>query len=690
MAAPSTVTDPSVPINDGHPKSHPMDDEKRGLPIDRGGTWKTGQQEQPFDCNFSFHWKEYIVLSSRDRELHLIREGKLKPHKKLKSNTRTRREAMEQYLQLVYKQRPHIIIPEDNSISRNESPPPARTAEDVPENPGESSRGFYDSALGFPFHSLPRHLQASFLSIGTIPNSALLQLLWPMECAERRSPREISPEKTAEKTIFKTIPKVEEEKEVVEKEVEEVIEEPEEPNDIPAILQKITANMEEQSSPVSDVLPPPSPPSLPTLQRHEEKRTSLPQRPLISRLPRPRPQPTKPFRQTPVSVQPNPQDPPISPLPNMTAKAAPPSLDTNEEEEEQPLETPTVVPEIPPFILQFQDTSWFSRIFSDIQVEQAEFEARLLHGVLHMELPIRTELLHALQILYEQGNLRDLKGTYHTLMGALNSRRGINMKEVEDLDFLWFCLHFLIQMSGGRRELILELLVTCVQTHPSHRGRFLSLFKDIGVEDLHGFIGRQVTSWDSWEQGDGETLKRTCEDWLDTWTGRLMDYLHGAMAQRMNPQQSHRDGGKAPRALQGLGASPSHVESFNVTPSDVLNYYCELQMKSEVLTLSHADPADESTVLALPPVQRKRVLLRLGETSKSSQRRDQKGVSLPPIPQRLFPSVIPFINLPVKRISMNPFTPTLDGPGAAHLTGSLTQEAHQYFFLQQSYLESYY
>ncbi|XP_073468040.1 uncharacterized protein, partial [Aquarana catesbeiana] len=516
MAARSTVTDPSVPMNDGHLKSHPRDDEKRGLHIDRGGTWKNGQQEQ-----------EYILLSSRDRELHLIREGKLRPHKKLKSNTRTRREAMEQYLQLVYKQRPHIIIPEDDYIALNESLP-ARTAEDVSESPGESSRGFFDSALGFPFHSLPRHLQASFLSIGTIPNSALLQLLWPMEYADGRSPQEIYPEKKAEKPIFKNIPKVEEEKEVVEKKVEEVIEEPEESNDIPAILKKITASMEEQSTPVSDLLPPPStpsppsPPSLPTIQRHEEKRTSLPQRPLISRLPRPRPQATKPFRQTPVPVQLNSQDPPISPVPNVTPKAAPPSLDTDDEEEKWPLETPTVVPEIPPFVLQFQDTSWFSRIFSDIQAEHVEFEARLLHGVLHMELPIRTELLSALQILYEQGNLRDLKGTYHTLMGALNSRRGINMKEVEDLDFLWFCLHFLIQLSGGRRELILELLVTCVQTHPSHRGRFLSLFKDIGVEDPHGFIGRQVTSWDNWEQGDGETLKRTCEDWLDSWTGRLL------------------------------------------------------------------------------------------------------------------------------------------------------------------------
>lgn len=90
-------------------------------------------------------------------------------------------------------------------------------------------------------------------------------------------------QKTAEKPIFKNIPKVEEEKEVVEKKVEEVIEEPEESNDIPAILKKITASMEEQSTPVSDLLPPPStpsppsPPSLPTIQRHEEKRTSLPQ-----------------------------------------------------------------------------------------------------------------------------------------------------------------------------------------------------------------------------------------------------------------------------------------------------------------------------------------------------------------------------------------------------------------------------
>ncbi|XP_072269278.1 uncharacterized protein [Pyxicephalus adspersus] len=307
--------------------------------------------------------------------------------------------------------------------------------------------------------------------------------------------------------------------------------------------------------------------------------------------------------------------------------------DMDKEEKAWPWETPAAVPELPPFILQFQDTSWFSSIFSDTQ-------------------------------------------------------------EKEDLDFLWFSLQFLIRLSGGRREVILEILVTCVQTHPSHRERFLNLLKDIGVEDPHGFIGRQVTSWDSWEHKneDRKNLKRTCEHWLDSWTERLMDYLHAAMTPNKSQQKSHRDHGKAFRPInsQGIRVGLHHLESFNVAPSDVLNYYCEVQMKTEILTVRNAELGDESTVLALPPVHRTRALLRLGESSTYLQDKNQKGVFFPPVPQRLLPSAIPFINLPVKKISISPFSPTMDSLGAAHLTGSLAQEAHQYFILHQSYLESYY
>ncbi|XP_072269276.1 WD repeat-containing protein 97 [Pyxicephalus adspersus] len=245
MAACSTITDSPVPVHDSHLKSLPMDDRKQltqtwsllfkeGFQTDIGGTCKAGQQEQ-----------EYIMMSSRDQELHLIQQGKLRPHKKLKSNAKTRKEAMEQYLLHVYRQRPHIVMPEDNYVTHNESPP-ARTKEDVLDSPGERSRGFFsDSVLGFSPHSLPRHLQVSFLSAGAIPNSALLQLLRPVDCVEYRHPEETCPEKTAERR--KKNKNVEKKNILVEDKAEKDIEEPEKSNDIPAILQKISASMEKQS-----------------------------------------------------------------------------------------------------------------------------------------------------------------------------------------------------------------------------------------------------------------------------------------------------------------------------------------------------------------------------------------------------------------------------------------------------------
>ncbi|XP_068093933.1 WD repeat-containing protein 97 isoform X2 [Hyperolius riggenbachi] len=696
MKPPSVTRDPPITIPSDYLMSLSEDDRRRlsqpqsllhgyfaeSLHAEHDG--KNGEQEQG-----------YSLLSARDQDLNLILQGKIRPRKKPKRSKDTRREAMERYLQLFYRQRPRIVISEEDDINGEELCPD--TPREDPFIPPNSNKGFFtDSALGFSIHSLPRHLQSPFLSVGTIPNSAILQLLWPVECQSKTE--ELHPAKKYEHLMFKNISIGEEEKkenEDTEEKVEEYTEDVEEDNDIPAILQKITASIEEQkispSSSDTGLVPPPSPPPPPAGQEQGEKKASLPDKSILSRIPRPRPQQTKRSYPPVISEKPTLQDPPIPAVPKMSPVPAPPSPDSDREEHE---ETPPIVQETPVFILQFQDCSWFSSIFTDAQMEPSEFESRLLFGVVHSELLMRIQLLHALRSLYQQGYLKDLKGTFRTIVDVVESFVGTSLKAKEKLDFLWLCLRFLIELSGSNRQLVLALLMSCVLVHPSHRERFLSLFRDIGVEDPHGFIGRQVSAWDTWEHTENiRTLKRTCEDWLESWTVLLTDFLRSAMSQ--DPQKSHRDRGKAPPTSQSQGhirSSQRQVDSLaiDVAPSDVLNYFCEVQLRKEIQQMRGAAPGDGSTVLALPPIHRKRALLRLGESRMYVKPRDQKDVFLPQIPQKLLPNIIPFINLPLKKVSLCPFATTSERPGAPHLTGSLKQDVHRYFILQQSYLESYY
>ncbi|XP_075067587.1 WD repeat-containing protein 97 isoform X2 [Mixophyes fleayi] len=695
MESPSAVADPPVPVLESDLLSLSKEDKTRlALPkcwvqrgfedcfhIRKSGSAMGGNGLKEQECS---------LLSARNQELHLIQDGKLRPCKRRKSNKETKREAMEKYLHLFYRERPPITIPEQDYFNPDELliPPVFKQQETTPLVPLNGNRGFFtDSALGLSIHSLPKHLQTSLSSVGAVPNSALLQLLWPMEILENirplKKPNKLYSLITEELLPFQNIPNVEKKKEVITEKVEKATDESEELNEIPAILLKISPI---KSPATSDKGSPPRL-SLPPLS-HKTTSASVPQRTIISRIPRHRPLQTKIPRQSSVSVQPPSIEDPLSPVPNLSEKSSAPSPELHKAEQQV---EPPEVQEPPPFILQFQEMSWFPDILANVQTGYSDFESCLLQGVLQADFPVRKQLLQAVHTLHQQGHLIDPQKTFHTLVKAINT---VTRTQVfEDCEFLWFLLRVMMDLFRGSSELVLELLVTCVQVHPSHRDKFLALFDEIGVQDPHGFIGKKCSSWDNWEQTENsrKTQKQTCEEWLSRWTAQLIDYLQAAMTHPKGPRTSQvlipvrsQDRVRARRHK-----TLSESLSCDVTPSDVLNYYCEIQMKKEIQDMKDHDPEHGSTVLALPPIYRKRALLRLGETGTCLRRREE-GDSLPPIAQSLLPGIITFINLPLNKVTLSPLTTSPDRSVTAPLTGSLRQEFHRYFILQQSYLENYY
>ncbi|XP_073536213.1 WD repeat-containing protein 97 isoform X2 [Phyllobates terribilis] len=595
---------------------NPVEDMKRADPVHRSSIDSGNESKVKTEQN----QEEFSLLSARDQDLHLIQMGKLRSHKRTTSNKETRREAMEKYLQLMYQEKPSFIIPVQDDFDPDELLKSSEVQEPKtsPFSPPQKSHGFFtDSALGFSIDLIPKHLQTSFFAAGVVPNSALLQLLWPMKIEEDRrlvkrrnhlQPLHTQLAETSQKTS-----EMEKEKKNAESEetAEAIAEEMSDVDEVPSILQNILASVNTKDKPpvVPETCSPPlqSPPP----QSHKQARSTMLQKTRLSRIPRPHPIQTKTFQERFIPVQLPPQTPPLCPPANKACSTASTSL----QDDELSVKSPEMlaVPEIPPFILQFQDQSWFYLILPEAEVPYPDFESRLLRALLQTGPPMCTQLLHALQTLHRQGHLKYPERLLRTLADVIN--READLTVCEQQEFVWLCLHFMNNLSRESRELMVELLVTCTQLPATHRGRFFALFNEFGVHDPHGFIAKKCSSWDGWDEtGSGrEGLKKICEDWLWLWTFRLMDQLHGVTAYNKEPWTSH--GGKniiyqPAGSVEGNTArrqKPQERLEDDVTAVDVLNYYCEIQ-KRELQMLQDCDPGRGSTVLALPPISRWKLL----------------------------------------------------------------------------------
>ncbi|XP_044151467.1 uncharacterized protein LOC122939459 [Bufo gargarizans] len=468
-----------------------------------------------------------------------------------------------------------------------------------------------------------------------------------------------------------------------EKTMEETTEETtEDVDEIPPILQNILtmANAKRASPPVPEISALQSPPA----QDQKPARSTRPQKSKLSRIPRPPPVQAK---EPAISMQ-LPPSPPRLPPPADVVDRPPAASSASSQKDELRVRSPEG-PQIPPFILQFQDQSWFSLVLPEAEAQYSEFQPRLLHAFLQAGQPMRSQLLCALQTLYQQGHLKNLELVFRTLRDAIN---GADLMVIEGQEFVWHCLRFMNDLSQARKELIVELLVMCVQLQDPHRGRFIALFHEFGVYDPHGFIAKKCRSWDNWDEtrNSREALRKICEDWLQQWTDRLMDRLHAGTTWNKEPRASH--GGKSIKCqtVRSLGGNRTRQEdlSYDVTAIDVLNYYCDVQMKRELDVLRDCELKHGSTVLALPPIDRRRALLRLGETGMHRRQRDQAGGRFPAV-RPLCPDMIPFINLPVKKVTLSPFISIEEAPTRTRFTGSLRQDIQRYFMVQQSYIERY-
>ncbi|XP_031759963.1 WD repeat-containing protein 97 isoform X2 [Xenopus tropicalis] len=503
---------------------------------------------------------------------------------------------------------------------------------------------------------------------GAVPNSAVLQLLPQSKPDEQRELEETARERIMPLSESETKLRVPVREHW--KELGEECETSEEVNDLEEeerILQRIS-QAETLGSCKTDpeTIQLPLRPLPPLTGRESLRRRA--QMPFASRIPQRQPKSHSPESTVEAAVSPE-----IPSLPLPTFPSEPEQLERHQipSPDEPALngsseEQRVAAQPVPPFMLQYIQETWFTDIFPEAKEElhhvcEAEFVSRLLHGLAHVGHPMRSDILIAVKTLLLKGQPKNLKEIHSSLIQAMNPTQGLNLEVPEDRDFVFSCLHILTDLSCATNELVVELIVIFVQVPPSYWGQMPVFFKKIGVHDSQGFLDKEFSSWATWELSDRRRtdVRDMCEQWLLYWAQHLKE-------------------------IGKMGTNKGADSTITVTFVEVLNYFCKVQMKKELGAMKEESVPNRSTILALPPIRRERALLRLAERGGSLRHREAQDCHPAPVCPPLLPEIIPFINLPLKKLTLNPLTPVLGVPSPLPLSGS-----HRYFVWQRSFGSSY-
>nr|XP_020660182.1 WD repeat-containing protein 97 isoform X4 [Pogona vitticeps] len=131
-----------------------------------------------------------------------------------------------------------------------------------------------------------------------------------------------------------------------------------------------------------------------------------------------------------------------------------------------------------------------------------------------------------------------------------------------------------------------------------------------------------------------------------------------------------------------------------VHPIDAIHHFMEKQLERELeemkRVVSAALDTPRDTVMVLPPIRKKRAILRLGETNTMWRKRLPERFYFPYIfPRYLMKGFVPFVKLPLPKINLDVFPAPSERPLSPKTFGAMQQSVHRYFIPKFSYADSY-
>ncbi|KAJ8368870.1 hypothetical protein SKAU_G00088980 [Synaphobranchus kaupii] len=294
-------------------------------------------------------------------------------------------------------------------------------------------------------------------------------------------------------------------------------------------------------------------------------------------------------------------------------------------------------PPIPEFLSPFVDQDWFQEVFPDgllhSSLSPEDFALLLLQTLKCCQAGSRTHILDALLQLLRKGALKNSKQICAGLMDLLQIFATSDM--LEERHFVYELLKAVVSVGSNSTDTMVELLTILAHRELGLQRAVLCLLKSMGVEEAELWLSSEVASWHSrarWEPNTWAHLRQVAARWLDFWTCKYKD-----------------------RALFLKGAEKKQP----ITPVEILRFFCSVQREKQNRPPPLPPEGRKDTVLLHQHLHRKPIL-RLGETHSLTRTRQTQRATLPPLCHRpLLEGFVPFITLPLPRISLCPF-PCLD------------------------------
>ncbi|XP_067342002.1 WD repeat-containing protein 97 isoform X2 [Channa argus] len=364
----------------------------------------------------------------------------------------------------------------------------------------------------------------------------------------------------------------------------------------------------------------------------------------------------------PTPLQPREQPPRIfSPIEVPKHKTPPPP---------HPLRIPTPFPprepspEVPTFLKQFADASWFRDVFVDKKsipstLTPDDLSLQLLACLNTCTTSSKLNILTSLQALIRQGLLQNIDKLYQGLTDLVPQFVGPHMSSL-DQTVLDKMLNLLSSLKSADSDLVKKILTLLAYKELGLRETVLHMLTSLGVEEAEEWLLPQLESWNL-ELQDEPDIWRSLHDradrWLESWISIYQEnnILHRSV--KWKPMM------------------------FSMV--DVLNYFCSVQ-KEEYRNTRHVAPPGRRNTMLVPLYDcSSRPIIRLGETYSMARARRYPGIILPPSQHRPFLMHFPnFISFPLTRITLRPFHVYSDEDWLKALQRS-------YFIPQQSHTDYY-
>ncbi|XP_039220561.1 WD repeat-containing protein 97 isoform X2 [Crotalus tigris] len=386
-----------------------------------------------------------------------------------------------------------------------------------------------------------------------------------------------------------------------------------------------------------------------------------------------------------------------------STKQSTPGIFLTQLDESQYPELPRTVPV---FVLPFVDQEWFQNLFPEgipPEMTSKVLLRKLQETLLTADYSTKTEVLGAIVYLEDQLEDRAKRWIQYTLFEVLNQEGNApSLQEKSQKKFILATLRVLLHLDKDSLDLMVELMTCYLMAAPSARAVFKDMFKELGLQDPHNFFFKEMNSW---MEHRARLLEEAASGKLFLDTGHKTTTL--LTLERKRPEKSR----KKARKIAGKGAKAVHKDEMDseeerqgkpsledhqkpVRPIDAIQHFAEKQLERERRELKEAvllraeSPRD--TVLALPPLQKSRAILRLGETNAMLRTRVAERCCFPIVfPRYLMKGFVPFLKLPLPRITLQPFPSLPRRPAAPRTFAAMQQLVHKYFLPKFSYADSY-